>query len=449
MFGFLLRSGNYHLIGMINVGTNSCGAGNGVPLTNINLAHVEVNAVNAYLSAPIKARSCSYNSSSGTTTVTLSPTPSWTPVVGDRVDAITAVAGGTNISGSTNVAITSLSSWPTVTFSSSSGPCAKMGALALNFGGSTAVYILGIGTTNTYANITVNTVYLHDFSSAAITTAGVNSLTVENSYIARNRYTPAQHANGWDDHVLQSCCVSRDVNVIHNWWVDIEGTAYIAIFNAGAGGKQSLGTETGWNIYGNVFWQTTPSTLATSQWISCFGTSVQPVACSHFKIFNNTIYNLSGSANGTSARVGWYESDPSSVDIEVYDNLWVADNNVGPQVSRGAVCSNSTAACATTAQLISDYNFYDTHNTGTTSREAHSQRATVTASTFFTAASSGNFGLTAGSNNLLNTHALLPANDTDGRGNSRCAGAGCPTSSANWDAGAFALPTSSVPPPRP
>jgi hypothetical protein len=446
-YGFVLRSGNNHFIGLLGASTNGCGAGSGVQLTNITVSGFEVNGVNNYSSAAIQAGSCTYVST--TVTVTLNPTPSWTLSVNDMVEIDTAIANGTAVTPSSCCTVTNVSSWPTVSFTAAANPCTGLPSTAVlgnNFGGAAGIYILGIGTTNTYATISVSQCYVHDTAGSNWVTAGINGFVLQNCYTLRNRYTPLQHANGWDDHVLESCCVTSNVTVgPGNWWQDIVGTAVIAIFNAGSGGTQALATETNWNIFGNAFFETTPSILSNSQLISCFGTGVQPVACSHFKIFNNSTYNFSSNANGTNARIGWFESDPSSVDIEVYDNIWALSNNVQPQVSSGSVCYNQTAACAATAQLISDWNLYDSHNTGLAPSDANGEFTSVNPATFFTAVGSNNFGLTAHTNNLLDTHSLLAANDTDPHSVARCVGGGCPGTSTNWDAGMFQFPGSGGP----
>jgi hypothetical protein len=177
-----------------------------------------------------------------------------------------------------------------------------------------------------------------------------------------------------------------------------------------------------------------------SQWISCFGVPAAKVSCSHWKIFNNTIYNVSPS-NG-SARVSWGSSDSSSTDIEVYNNLWVLANNVAPIVSSGSVCYDQTAACASTAQLISDYNHYDTNDTGTSTSEVHGTTTNINPATYFVSAAGKNFKLSADEGGGLNTNSLLSANSTDLAGMAR-------STDGTWERGAYEFNTGLVPGPPP
>jgi hypothetical protein len=428
-FGFKVDTPNKLGTGLIKLSPNGCVAH--PDFTDITISHVEVTGgVERYLDATVS--SCSF--SAPTVTVNLSPTPTWTLVSGDLISAFnstpTVVNDGSGHS-LLGVATTSVTGSPTTSFQfnaptgyvgnlcTQSLPIATVG---LEMSGTPGFYLFNA---NLYTNIVLSYDYIHDISSVPIGSNGLSNATFTHNYIARNRGTPSQHSNGIVDHAGGGVS-SSNVTISYNYFEDIMGTAVISVFNALSG---PLVTDSNWNIYGNVFWNTDPTTSVTSQWITCFGTVRQPVACSHWKIYNNTLYNFANNCNGCSARVGWVESDRSSTDIEVYNNLWVRGHNVRPTVSRGTVCYNETAACAATAQIIEDYNHFD-GSTGLEPGDVHGQTTTTGPSRLFANVALGNFNLRLDTKNMLNTSSLLAANSTDGEGNTRGA-------HGRWNAGAF------------
>lgn len=435
-YGFLLQTQNALALGILTISSNGGCIHPDTAHTKITVNGTEMDGVNTYAAATVS--SCSLVGS--TVTTSFSPTPTWTLIVGDQVDAFTNSVNGpltvTDGSGHTasRMSVTSVTGSPntSIAFTLTSGyvgnPCTQASPvqfIGLSVSGATPLYIFNAAT-DSYSNITVSNSYLHNSSANLVTAAAMSNVTFTKDFFANNGFTPTNHGQGVQEDV-GSGVSSSNVTFSYNWWKDVFGTGFIAIFNQGSGALQ---TDSNWNIYGNVFWHTNPSGTfsSISGWIRCFGVSTQPVACSHFKIYNNTVYNLSNSTGH--ANLDLSSADPSSTDWEVYDNLWAASANVQPNVLPGNTpCFDETAACASTSQIVQDFNFYDGIS-GTTSSDVHGQFASTAIGSLFVNALLDNFNLLLDTNNLLNTSTFLPANSTDAEGHTRGAG-------GIWDAGAL------------
>jgi len=415
--GFVVKSRNFFVIGLVAITNNSCSHGSSTH-SSITIRNTEISGVDRYLSAAIRRGSCSF--SGGVTTVTLSPTPSWTPIAGNTVDANTAVQGGKVIPGSNNVRVTNVSSWPSVSFASSSNPCATMGALSLNFGGSVGLYI--INRSDTYDNLTISDNYIHDVAGSPLGTSGCTGNCVyRHNFFARNRYTPTQHANGIDSH--PGLVDDNGVTLAYNYWVDIQGTAFVNVLNSGTPGHADR-----WNIYGNIFWLTDNTANIISQGITCSNGN----PCNSWNIFNNTFYNITNASS--SARIMC--NNAGATTWQVFNNMWVHTINQRPLACSGTIIYDESSPSCASAPICEDYSYFD-GNTNAVGSDAHGQKTKADPDALFRDPSAGDFTLQAHTKNMLNTHALLAANDTDLAGTSRCVGVGCPGRSTNWDAGAL------------
>jgi hypothetical protein len=366
--GFLLRSKNRLSSGHINV-ANSCAQ---LAYNNISFNNIEIDGVDRWTPAHVK--SCGYVGKTVTITTAATSYP-W--VVGDVIGGFTHDLGfGTATFGAAGRTTIATASGQTITFTNATNPCPTTVSIGLNFGGSIAIK-LAYASTNSFTDFTINRCYLHDMpNNDLILTAGAPGLKFTNNYLSHNGGNNLQHSNALNDHASPIFAASSNWVIANNYFVDTQGTGAITVFNGG--NFSGIANDDGWQIYSNVFATQNPSVIVLGQWITCFGTAIAKVACSHWKIYNNTIYNVSNVLGNS--RVDWVESDPSSTDIEVYNNLWVRSNNVLPRTTAGSgvLCLNATAACAATAQMISDYNYYSQMTGVGPPAEVHIQTTGVT-----------------------------------------------------------------------
>ncbi len=229
-FGIRLRSSNRVLKGLLAV----TGANNTVK-------HVEFDGIaNSYglqITACRRAR--------GMVTLTTNGTPPW--VAGDTIDVY--MNGGkpgnfTTVPPSTG--------WPIVSISGNQISYAQAGpdetctmpaapnpaTVVLNYGGSIAV-IVNISANPSNFSFTDN--YIHDLICAVhhAGLGGCNRCTYLRNYIARNHYTPTQHANAIDGSVLNNSVIGQSV------FEDIEGTG---ITTPTCGYSKSIVNTSGANV---------------------------------------------------------------------------------------------------------------------------------------------------------------------------------------------------------
>jgi hypothetical protein len=169
--------------------------------------------------------------------------------------------------------------------------------------------IYGNGTAGTYTDdVSVSHCYLHEVFGAHFLIRHWQNLLVEYTYIARNKSTPALHAEG------VSSWGGGHFIFRHNIWQDIWGT----------GGIVNLNLETSdWQVYGNVFFEsgTDPGAgLGHGCVASNISGGISPM--NNIKVYNNTAVNISG-LNSSFGRFG----DGGS-NNEVYNNIYYKCANV-------------------------------------------------------------------------------------------------------------------------
>jgi hypothetical protein len=149
--------------------------------------------------------------------------------------------------------------------------------------------------------------YVHDVKMTCFLMGG--NVTLQYSYLARNRSTAAMHAEGWSYR-------GGTAIVRYNIFEDIRGTAQFV---------ELYGTGTNHEVHGNVF-KVVAGPCATE----C-GSSAWPVVdntgqgtINGLKFYNNTIYGLNGNP-GTGSING-------STGYDVKNNLWV-NNSYGASIS--------------------------------------------------------------------------------------------------------------------
>ncbi len=235
-FGIRLRSSNRVLNGFLAV----TGANNTVK-------HVEFDGIaNSY---GFQVTACSRNAS-GVVTVKTNGNPAW--VNGDKVDLY--LNGGTpadfncetkrNPSGCNNpITISGNTIQYTQPGNTNVEACTIPAApnpatVVLNYGGSTAV-IVNISANPSNFSFTDN--YIHDLICAVhhAGLGGCNRCTYLRNYIARNHYTPTQHANAIDGGILNNSVIAQSV------FEDIEGTG---ITTPTCGYSKSIVNTSGVNV---------------------------------------------------------------------------------------------------------------------------------------------------------------------------------------------------------
>lgn len=232
---------------------------------------------------------------------------------------------------------------------------------------------------------------IHDVPGTPLLIRNWDNFTLENSYIARNRSTPAMHSEGISTYAGYNYIFR------YNWFEDIEGTATIVNLET-AGGN--------WDVYGNVFYKSgnanygNPSQGIVSDNNYGSGNSRNGIIAG-LRFYNNTIIGMRGNNAGVNAlsggSTGWY----------AYNNLWYDCYNIG------------------FANVTHDYNYYGNSTMlYTYSPEANGQVASVNP---FVNIAARNFSLASPTNKGM---ALAPPYNYDIGGKPR-------GSDGNWDRGAY------------
>lgn len=170
-------------------------------------------------------------------------------------------------------------------------------------------------------SITVTHCAIHDIPGCPLLMRDWTGLTFEHNWVARNRSTARDHAEGVSTHG------GGDFIFRDNVWEDIEGTAIIV----------NLDKPTrNWKIYGNLFVQTAPSAthgLGHGVVSDNFGAS----AIDGLVFYHNTIAGLRGGAAGLQF---WAEG---SKGIVARNNLWFDCENVA--FNQLSFDSNTLTSC--------------------------------------------------------------------------------------------------------
>jgi hypothetical protein len=239
------------------------------------------------------------------------------------------------------------------------------------------------GQGGTFSNITLDHCYVHDLGAYATTmlTGQITNFLIQYTEVARNTSVPDFHSEGISDRG------SSNVTIRYNRYINIQGTGFIVMNNAGT--PQYCNN---WQIYGNVMWEKDYSTYLVGMGaVACINYN----HCTNYFVYNNTIVNVGWNQN--QGGVDFYEAATDSSNINVENNIWYNSINVSPvQPYQGGTPINS------------DYNFYIS-STGVPS-ESHVQTGT---SNIFQDSANGDFHLVTETSDGL--HLSSPYNyDPDG-----------------------------------
>ena len=400
---------------------NSCGSTGTV--NNLTLKHVELKGVRL-LSVPVLG--CALVS--GNTYSITTGDPPWGSVWpsnawgnGDRVAGFTAASALVFRYASDGTIVQNANGNTFRTTTNGANACANLYSVSVDASRNHIMNASAAGGA-TFSGWDVENNYIHDSGGDFFLAQQFSNATISRNYWAHNSSTPSQHASGIG--IGATTNPSNNVTFSYNWMEDVQGTAFISQVNSASFGQLAQG----WFIYGNVFFYTSSEATAAnsaSGVVRCLNGTV----CQGWQIFNNTIYNFANAVANVTCGDSGHDCGASS--MFVYDNLYVNDYNSAPYVPPGGtICHDETAACALTAQIVQDYNYYDANDTGPRPGDVHIASSAVNPASFFVNAASANFNLRSHTANLLNTSAMLPANSRDANGNTRGAG-------RSWDAGAF------------
>ncbi|MGZ3805034.1 MAG: right-handed parallel beta-helix repeat-containing protein [Pseudobdellovibrionaceae bacterium] len=200
----------------------------------------------------------------------------------------------------------------------------------LGFGNSGSLRYLtgiysGLGDGNA-SNITFSYGYMHDFGDGGISFLvagnGIQAWTFENSMVERI-----------SGEVL-SDQGSQNITIRYNVFKDVGRTAVIVSENSNSSPVETKNMA----IYGNIFWESDPSTYGTSNGvIACINGNI----CSNWLITNNTIAGFKGTAS-LSGRVRFDDASSLSKGNLLQNNIWF----------------DSIEVASTADSLQSDHNTY-------------------------------------------------------------------------------------------
>ena len=263
-----------------------------------------------------------------------------------------------------------------------------------------------------HTNITFEYVYFHDSGESIIRMAKIVNLLIQYSWFARDDSTAAVHAGGL---ICSEGC--SDVTVRHNFWEDIEGTAFIETPTSGHPGCSGT-NQSNWYIYGNVFFRpSVPARSATGNGV------VYIFDANHtgdFHVYNNNFINLTNSFVGAEASSG---SQGCISNMQARNNLFYKN-----QIAAGISCG-SVSTCNVTHNA-----FFGGDPASGTSNYAGGSGSP------FTNWVTNNFTLTSSvAAAMMAGVTLASPYNTDLLGNSRGA-------DGKWDRGVFEFQSGSPPP---
>lgn len=158
--------------------------------------------------------------------------------------------------------------------------------------------------------------YVHDVNEVNMMWNSLTDSILEYSTFAR-RKDPAGVIHGEAISANNNGLSTNNV-VRYNVFEDIDGTGVVVI----KGPAQS-----GWSIYGNVFWNSVDNgTFTPSQGIIC-NTNIE-TGMQSILSYNNTCYNISNNGGGSlNTGINWFGS--GSTGNVAYNNLWYNCANIG------------------------------------------------------------------------------------------------------------------------
>lgn len=204
------------------------------------------------------------------------------------------------------------------------------------------------------SSITVQYSYLHGATQDIILLRNINTMTIDNCYLARNIVTGGTHGQG----ISNDC--SNSVTVSNSTFEDIISSGQITT------GMNSTCASDGWKIYNNIFFATTTGLSAGGirNWDG-YGTRTG------WYIVGNVFYLID---NGCSACQPAIEFPTGSSGNYVYNNIFYSPGN------------------GTTLSILNVTNNYNAYY-GNSGRPAEANRVDLTGSPFV---STSNFHLVAG-----------------------------------------------------
>ncbi|MDD5031577.1 MAG: hypothetical protein PHR36_00850 [Patescibacteria group bacterium] len=223
-------------------------------------------------------------------------------------------------------------------------------------------------------------------------TQDINRLTLEHSYLYRNRECALQHSAPWADSG------SDNIVIKNNFFRENMGTAWLDILSRG-----SFAVSDNWEIYGNIFlgggreYNVTNGTIVV----------INGQEANNWKIYNNTFANIDGAYGVTG--IAFANGVTTSGGHQIYNNIWYN-------------CENSSYSFAS-GDTTSVYD-YDLFIGGSHGAETHEQ---VMAGNPFTDISSLDFRLTSATQTGFS---LSSPYNLDLSGNAR-------GSDGVWDRGAY------------
>lgn len=155
------------------------------------------------------------------------------------------------------------------------------------------------------SHVTIASSYIHDQGESNLHLFRTTDVTIEDTWIARNHSSPAQHAEG-----IVATEGTSHFTLRHSVMEDIEGTAFIGTPTGGHPGCGGT-VQRDWYLYGNVFVRRAGSASGTGGGI-VYVFDHRHVGDFHF--YNNTIVNVSSGFVGFDGACG--ES------MRVQNNLW-------------------------------------------------------------------------------------------------------------------------------
>ncbi len=134
---------------------------------------------------------------------------------------------------------------------------------------------------------TISHNYLHDVNITCIKTRGVTDSLIEHNTFARRHTDGKRHGEliSWNDSGLNQNNIFR-----YNFLYDSAGTGMLVI-------KDDDGHQSGWKIYGNVFYTTDKERYPVSNGAIC-NTGPGKALLSDVEVYNNTFVNITDASRG-------------------------------------------------------------------------------------------------------------------------------------------------------
>src|SRR5260370_6407 len=170
-------------------------------------------------------------------------------------------------------------------------------------------------------DITLEYNYFHHSACDFILTRNVTNFTAQFNYFYLNNGGTECHGQAWEEN-LSTSLIAR-----YNVFNDIQGTATLGVLNDDASARAT----TGWDIYGNVFYDY----IGGSGWnsngtVACINTGI---TCVNIHVYNNTFANQQNNAGAGSNSVGATIQQSTCTNCDFKNNIFYNVNaNVAFQI---------------------------------------------------------------------------------------------------------------------